>query len=230
MDFVVKLPKSKGNNSILTVTDQGCSKVVILLPCEETMGSEKIAELFKNRAFPYTGIPTWVISDCDPRFTSSLFKELCRTLGIRQNISTAYHPQTDGQSERMNQSMEDLLCIFCNYRQDDWVEWLPVVQYILNSQPSVTTQKALYEVWIGHIPLTHQAATIKNVPKLKERLKLLKVIRKVALAAITKAQEKWQKDMGFKPYKLGEQVWLEGTHLQTTHPTRKLRPKRYGPI
>ena len=230
MDFVVKLPKSKGNDSILTVTDQGCSKVVILLPCEETMGSEEIAELFKNRAFPYTSIPTWVILDCDPRFMSSLFKELCRTLGIRQNISTAYHPQTDGQSERMNQSMEDLLCIFCNYRQDDWVEWLPVVQYILNSQPSATTQKALYEVWMGHIPLAHQAATIKNVPKLEERLKLLKVIRKVALAAITKAQEKWQKDTGFKPYKLGEQVWLEGTHLHTTHPTRKLRPKHCGPF
>ena len=79
------------------------------------MGSEEIAELLKDRAFPYTGIPTQVISDRDPRFTSSLFKELCKVLGVRQNISTAYHPQTNGQLERTNQSMEDLLCIFCNY-------------------------------------------------------------------------------------------------------------------
>jgi len=99
MDFVTKLPKSKGSNTILTITDQGCTKAVILLPCKETMGSIKIAELLKEKAFPYTGIPQKVISDRDTCFTSKLFKELCAGLGIDQNLSTAYHPQTDGQSE-----------------------------------------------------------------------------------------------------------------------------------
>ena len=230
MDFVVKLPESKGSDSILTVTDQGCTKAVILLPCKETMGSEEIVELLKDRAFPYIGIPTWVISDRDPRFTSSLFKELCKALGVRQNISTAYHPQTDGQSEQMNQSMEDLLRIFCNHRQDNWAEWLPVVQYVLNSRVSTTTQKAPYKVWMGHIPLAHQVVTVNKVPKLEERVKLLKAVRKDVSEAIIKAQEKWKRNTGFKLYKPGERVWLEGTHLHTTHPTRKLRPKRYGPF
>ena len=65
VDFVVKLPESKGNNTILTVTDQGCTKVVILVPCREDMGAEAIAKLFKERIFPYTGIPTKLISDRD---------------------------------------------------------------------------------------------------------------------------------------------------------------------
>ena len=68
------------------------------------------------------------------------------------------------------------------------------------------------------------------MPKLEERVKLLKAIRKDVFEAITKAQEKWKRSIGFKLYKPGERVWLEGTHLHTTHPTRKLRPKRYGPF
>ena len=63
VDFVVKLPLSKGSDSILTITDQGCTKAVILVPCREDMGAEAIAELFKERVFPYTGIPTRLISD-----------------------------------------------------------------------------------------------------------------------------------------------------------------------
>ena len=133
MDFVVKLPESRGSDSILTIRDQGCTKAVILIPCRENMGSEEIAELFKERVFPYTGIPRKLISNCDTHFTSAFFKELCDALGVQQNMSTAYHPQTDGQSERTNQMMEDLLRIFSNYQQDNWADWLPVVQYIINS-------------------------------------------------------------------------------------------------
>ena len=125
VDFVVKLPVSKGNDSILTITDQGCTKAVILVPCREDMGVEAIAELFKERVFPYTGIPTRLISDRDTHFTSAWFKELCRALSIDQNMSTAYHPQTDGQSERTNQTMEGLLQIFCNHQADNWADVKP---------------------------------------------------------------------------------------------------------
>ena len=109
VNFVVKLPLSKGSDSILTVTDQGCTKAVILVPCREDMGAEAVAKLFKECVFPYTGIPTKLISDRDTRFTSAWFRELCRALGVDQNMSTAYHPQTDGQFERTNQTMEGLL-------------------------------------------------------------------------------------------------------------------------
>src|SRR6266566_9161663 len=157
MDFVTKLPESKDSNTILMITDQGCTKAVILLPCKETMGSIEIAELLKEKAFLYTGISRKVISDRDTHFTSRLFKELCASLGIDQNLSTTYHPQTDRQSERTNQTMEVLLCTFCNHQQNDWAEWLPIVQYIINSCPSSTTKKTPFKLWMGHIPSAYQA-------------------------------------------------------------------------
>ena len=113
-----------------------------------------MADLFKDCVFPYSGIPRKIISDRDTRFTSEYHKELCTTLGIEQNLSTAYHPQTDGQSERTNQTMEDLLRIYCNHQQNDWSEWLALVQYIINSRPSSTTKETPYDLWMGlHIKL-----------------------------------------------------------------------------
>ena len=127
MDFIVKLPVSQGYDSILTITDHDCTKVVILLPCKEMIDAEGIAHLFKERVFPFVGVPKKVISDRDTRFTSNFFKELCKQLGIEQAMSSAYYSQMDRQSERTNQTVETALCIFGNYRQDDWVEWLPII-------------------------------------------------------------------------------------------------------
>ena len=181
---MVKLPLSKGSDSILTVTDQGCTKAVILVPCREDMGTEAVANLFKEHVFCYTGIPTKLISDRDTRFTSSWLKELCWALGVQQNISTAYHPQTDGQSEQINQTMEELLRIFCNHQADNWAEWLPMVQYIINSRPFSTTKKALYEIWMGHIPCAHQAIKELKVLDMITRQKTLESIKEEAALAM----------------------------------------------
>jgi transposase InsO family protein len=83
--------------------------------------------------FPHYRIPHKVISDRDPRFTGQFTTTLCAKLGIKQNLSTAYHPQTDGQSEQTNQWLEQYLRIFGNYSQNDWANWLPLAQYIHNS-------------------------------------------------------------------------------------------------
>ena len=122
IDLIVKLPESQGNDAILMITDQGSTKGVILIPCSENMGMEKLASLYKEKVFPYISLPSKLISDRDTRFTSGIFKELCRQLGVKQNLSSAYHPQTDGESERMNQTVETALRIFGNFRQDDWSE------------------------------------------------------------------------------------------------------------
>jgi len=72
------------------------------------------------------------------------------------NISTTYHPQTDGQSEKTNQHVETALRIFCNYQQSNWADFIPMVQYMLNARPSETTKKAPFELWMGYIPCAHQ--------------------------------------------------------------------------
>jgi hypothetical protein len=126
IDLIVKLPQSQGYDSILTITDQGCSKVAIMIPCHKATDAEGMAQLYRQHVFPHYRIPRSIISNQDPCFALTFTKELCQCIGVRQNISTAYHPQTNGQSERTNQWLEQYLRIFVNHQQDDWVKWLPI--------------------------------------------------------------------------------------------------------
>jgi transposase InsO family protein len=97
------LPTSQGYDSVLTIVDHGCSKAAIFLPCHKTIDATGVAVLYSARIFPFYGIPKRIISDQDPQFTAQFIQQLCTTLGISWNFSMAYHPQTDGQSERANQ-------------------------------------------------------------------------------------------------------------------------------
>jgi len=109
MDFITKLPQSGGFDMILTITDTDCSKASIFIPCHKTIDSEGVALLYLNHVIPHYGIPCKIISDRDVHFVSKFSTELCCILNIHQNISTAYHPQTDGASERTNQTLEQYL-------------------------------------------------------------------------------------------------------------------------
>src|SRR6266850_8173095 len=98
-----------------------------------------------------------------------------------RNISTAYHPQMDGQSEKTNQHIETALQIHCNYQQNDWAHWLPIVQYAINARPSATTKQAPYELWMGFIPRAHQAERSSKVPTIELRREQIREARKQAL-------------------------------------------------
>jgi Integrase zinc binding domain len=115
MDLIVDLPKSGGYDSILTVTDHDCTKAAIFLPCQTTIDGPGLAALYAQHIFPHYGLPKKVISDRDTHLTSDFTRELCRLLEVTQNISMAYHPQTDGQSERSNQWLEQYLHIYGNF-------------------------------------------------------------------------------------------------------------------
>ena len=193
VDLITKLPISKGSDSVLTITDQGATKAVILLPCNETMGAMELAQLYKERAFPFIGVPSVLVLDRDTRFTSKFFEELCEQLGIKRNMSSAYHPQTDGQSERTNQSVETALRIFANYQQNDWSTWLPVIQYQLNSHVSSTTKVAPFEAWMGYIPRAHQPDRPSRLPAIQQIKEHLREIRENAQEAMMQAQAIWVK-------------------------------------
>ena len=156
MDFITKLPPSGGHDTILTITDTDCTKASIFIPCKETIDSEGVAQLLLNYLVPHYGLPKKIISDRDPRLVSKFATELCKLLDITQNISTAYHPQTDGASERTNQSLEQYLRIFCGTQQTNWHTWLPLSQYTKNSWPSATTKKPPFDPLIGYTPNIHQ--------------------------------------------------------------------------
>ena len=228
MDFIVKLPLSDSYDTILTVTDT-FSKASIFIPCNETINAEQTARLYATYVLPHYGLPHRIISDHDPRFTSVFSRELCHTLGISQNISTAYHPQTDGQSECTNQRLEQYLRIFIDYHQKNWASLLPLAQYTLNAWPNATTKKAPFELILGHIPKVHQSARPFKSPSVENRLQQLKQARKEAEEALRKATN-LTLSTHFEPYQIGDKVWLEGRNLTTTHSLAKLAPRRYGPF
>jgi hypothetical protein len=184
LDFIMKLPKSQGYDTILTITDHNCSKASIFIPCKEAIDSEGVAKAYAQHVIPHYGIPRKVISDRDPCFTSNFTRELCRLLGVKQNISTAYHPQTDGQSERTNQLLEQYLRIVCAKDQNSWADWLPLAQYVRNSWPSSTTTKAPYKLILGYIPQVHQPTQQSSVPSIMECLQTIKSHRKATLEAL----------------------------------------------
>jgi RNase H-like domain found in reverse transcriptase/Reverse transcriptase (RNA-dependent DNA polymerase)/Integrase zinc binding domain len=233
LDLIVDLPLSHGYDSILTITDHDCTKAAVFLPCTQKIDSEGVAALYAQHVFPYFGIPRRVISDRDTRFTSKFTTALCKRLSIDQNLSTAYHPQTDGQAERTNQWLEQYLRIYSNFQQNDWATWLPVAQYVHNTWPSSTTGFTPSDLLIGFTPRIRENPLERtNIPALEDRATHLKTLREQAQGAIRKAQLLLQKhserkkgQRTFKPFKLGQQVWLEGTNLPLSHPIKKLRPK-----
>jgi hypothetical protein len=109
MDLITGLSKSNGYNTILTIVDHGCLQGAIFLPCSTTITGAGIAQLYLEHIFRWFGLLQRIISDWDPCFTSHFAKGLPQGLGIDQNLSTAFHPQTDGLSEQTNQWVEQYL-------------------------------------------------------------------------------------------------------------------------
>jgi hypothetical protein len=228
MDFIVKLPISEGYDSILTITDT-FSKACIFIPCNKTIDAVGTALLYATYVLPHYGLPSRFISDCDPCFMATIIQELCHILSIQHNASTAYRPQTDGQSEHSNQKLEQYTHIFTNFHQTNWCSLLPLAQFAFNAWPNTTTKKAPFELIMGHIPCIHQTFRTTTSPPLNDRLALISQARKDTAEALHRSQA-LELPSNFIPYCVGDCVWLEGKNLNTTHPSAKLVPRRYRPF
>ena len=230
IDFITKLPVSQGYDSILTVTDHDCLKATIFIPCVEEISGEETATLYAKHVFAHFGLPSKIISDRDPRFTSKFTRELCNILGIHQNISMAYHPRMDGQSERSNQWLEQYLRFWVNERQDDWAQRLPIAKFVHNNWPNETTRESPFHILMGYHPRADWTNKRSPIPQVMTRLEQFREARNKAQELMKKAQLSWIKHCDTPKYRVGDQVWLEGRHLRTNQPMAKLTPRRHGPF
>ena len=190
--------------------------------------------MYLKHIYPWFGVPKKIISDRDMRFTLKFAKGLCDALHIHQNITTAYHPRTDGQSECTNQWLEQYLRFYCDERQDDWHKWLPVAEFTHKFWPNATTKKSPFDLIMGYTPTLEWSSEPSPVPSVTSRLSELEKIRDEALKNVERAQKAMKignsGNKKFRPYKEGDQVWIKGTNLKTLYPSAKLGPKRYGPF
>jgi hypothetical protein len=230
LDFIVKLPVSQGFDSILTITDQGCTKAAIFIPCNEDITAEETAALYIKHVFAHFGLPTKVISDRDPRFMSKFIQAACKVTGVKHAPSTAYHPRTDGQSERSNQWLETAIRFITDQKQKNWAPYLPIAQFAHNNWPSDTTRKSPFFLLMGFNPRADWVHATSPIPRVTLRLEQMKEARVQAWEAMIKAQQSWVKHRDMPKYKEGDLVWLEGKNLRINQPTAKLAPRRHGPF
>ena len=124
-DFITDLPVSEGFDSILVVVDR-FSKEVKFIPCTKTTSALDTAKLYLCYVWKHHGLPTRIVSDRSPQFASQVMKDIGKRLDIQPRLSTAYHSQTDGQTERINRDLQQYLRIFTLEKQNEWVSWLPL--------------------------------------------------------------------------------------------------------
>lgn len=151
-DFVVKLPTTaRGFDSILVVVDR-LSKMVHLIPCKESIDAQEVAELFEREVIRLHGIPRDIVSDRDTRFNSHFWKAVCEHLKINPSMSSAYHPQSDGQTERMNRVIEEILRSYVRPDMADWDRRLPMVEFAMNNAWNSTTHTTPFFAVYGQHP------------------------------------------------------------------------------
>ncbi|SJL16240.1 uncharacterized protein ARMOST_19760 [Armillaria ostoyae] len=148
VDMITGLPSSNGHDALLVIVDR-FSKAIILVPCNIELSAEGWARILRNHVYARHGMPQVVISDQGPQFVSTFMKELYQMLDIKQNASTAFHPQTDRQTECVNQEVEKYLRIFINHQQDDWADWLPLAEFTHNNHAHSATGKSPFMILYG---------------------------------------------------------------------------------
>lgn len=235
IDFITDLPESNGYDSICVIVDHDCTKAIVLTPCNKTITALDTAQLYIDNVYKRFGLPRKIISDRGPQFASILFRQLCRLLHIKQAMSTAYHPQTDGQAERTNQEIEAYFRIYAATHPHHWSRYIPMMEFTHNNRKHSTTEQTPFRLLMGYDPTsfpTEKSEIDSNIPTLQSRLIKLLELRSEAEAALTLAQEHQREtqESHFQPLKEGQSVWLEAPNLRRTGLPSKFQSKREGPF
>jgi len=234
IDMIGPLPKSGDYDAILVIVDR-FSKMIRLFPTETTLSSGGLAKLYRDEIWKLHGIPKRIISDRGPQFASRFMKELCDAIGTRRNLSTAYHPQTDGQTERINREVETFIRHYVNYAQDNWKELLATAEFQYNDKAHTATEQSPFFLNYGRHPWKGNLTTKVSLPSLSDFLTGIDSARQEAKAALKENNDVMEEQYNRKrrrahQWKQGDRVWLEGANITTNRPSRKLGAKRYGPF
>jgi len=218
-DFIMKLPLVQGYDSILVVVDQ-FTKMVHFVPTTEKTTAEGLARLFRDNVWWLHGLPESIISDRGPQFAAGLMRELNEMLGIKTKLSTVFHPQTNGQTERMNQELEQYLCMFIDHRQDHWPEWLATAEFAYNNKAYTGTRVSPFKANSDQNPRMgfklRKKRKFKGAEKFAKRIKEVQEEAKVALGKVQEDMRRYaDKHRGEAVgYKVGDLVLLSTKDLK----------------
>jgi hypothetical protein len=236
MDFITDLPLSEQCDQLWVVIDR-FTKMAHFIPLPKNgKTASDLARIFAREVWRHHGLPSDIVSDRDSRFTSAIWQEFLKQSGIRPRMSTAFHPQTDGQTERLNQTIEAYLRAFVSYEQDDWVSLLPMAEFAYNnSTTNATDMSPFYANYGFHPTATNPSAVLPLNPASFAYGHWMHAIHGEAQKVLAKTQERMRRyaDPYRKEppvYQVGDLVMLNGKNIQTRRPSRKLDHKSHGPF
>jgi hypothetical protein len=178
-----------------------------------------LAHLYRDHVWKLHGLPRTVISDCGPQFAAAFMKELNKLLGIQTKLSTTYHPQTDGQTEWMNQEIEQYLRMFVDYHQTNWPEWLALAEFSYNNKIQTSTRVSPFYANYGYTSqMGVEPCRETKVQSVEEFVQRMKKIQAETEAALHKAQNDMKRYADHTradapKYKPGDKVWLSTEDL-----------------
>lgn len=239
MDFIDGLPPSQGKTVLLVVVDR-FSKYAHLLPLSHPYTAVSVARLFFDNIFKLHGLPETIVTDRDVTFTSSFWRELFRLSGSKLCFTSAYHPQSDGQTEVVNRTIEMYLRCFTSDRPRRWFQWLPWVEYCYNTSYHSSLKTTPFEVVYGRPPPSMLSycpglAKLEAVDQeLRTRDLIVKDLRDRLLHAQNSMKVAYDTKHRHVEFKIGDMVLLKlHPHRQLSlknHGYTKLSPRYYGPF
>ena len=240
MDFVTELPVSGGFDTVWTITDR-LTKAVHYVPVRSTTTASDLTELFLREIHRLHGVPRVIISDRDKLFTSAVWMDFMKELQTSLHLTTAFHPEADGQSERTNRTMATMLRAFVSSHQKDWLKYLPLAEFAYNDSVHPGTGATPFYLLYGYHPRSpldlalEEAAPGYRGPSSLQRLHDMKVALEAARALLQQAQDRMAEHANRtrRPasFAVGDQVLLAAKNLQLAKGlTHMLAPKYLGPF
>ena len=235
VDFITQLPNSAGYTQIIGVVDR-FTKMAHFIGLQENATAKEVAEAFLNEVGKLHGLPSEIISDMDAKFAGEFWESLCQKLGIKRKMWTAYHLQTDGQTERVNQVLGGDLRVFVNYDQDEWYHLLLLAEYAYNNSVTTAHDMTPFFANYGYHPQTEwlKEREAQN-PGANLYAHWMQTIHQQARQSLEKTREAMGRYYDRKAkqqpdYKVGDLVILNAKNIRTKRPAKKLAPKLYGPF
>ncbi|SOV07143.1 uncharacterized protein UDID_18780 [Ustilago sp. UG-2017a] len=236
--LIPQLPPSSDFTAILVVVDR-LTKMAIFVPTTNELDAPKLAKLFLRHVYSKHGLPTSIVSDRGSEFTSHFWRSLSTLLGIENHFSSAYHPQSDGQTEHINQVLEQFLRGYSNHLQTDWSDLLPLAEFSYNNAEHASTQLTPFFANYGYHPRfsfdNTNPASPALFPTARSYADQLKQLHEYVRGELVKAnsQSAEQFDQHRLPapqFRPGDRVWLSADNIRSLRPTKKLDYRRLGPF
>ena len=236
MDFITDLPSSNGCDSIWVIVDTFSKMAHFISLKRDAKGTSDLVRIFAREYWRLHGTPTNIISDRDSRFTAKTWTAFLKYMNIRPRMSTAFHPQTDGQTERTNQTLETYLRAYTCYEMNDWEDLLPTAEFAYNNSKHSATKQTPFYVNYGFHPVVgtpSQAAPRKTPNEILEHWS--KPVHEAAKTALKNAQETMIRHANRRRrsppnLRVGHLVMLNARNIKTKRPSKKLDHKLLGPF